>query len=80
MPHEIDYDQLGASVAKHLHAICTLGLTSEDVLALKEFTCLWTHWKSAKWKAFSAIITLTVIGVASLLLSGIATNLKKMFQ
>lgn len=58
-PSEIDYDKLGESVARHLHASCPLGWTSEDAETLREFA---KSLRAAKAQALAVVIKVLLLG------------------
>ena len=65
--HVIDYDKLGESVARHLHASCPLGWTVEDAETLREFA---KSLRAAKAQALAVVIKVLLLGFIGSMATG----------
>lgn len=76
-PPEVDYDKLGASVAKHMHHTCSIGLTPEDALTLRDFA---RSWRSAKHTALATVVTAVVLAVIGLASTALGAKIMTMLR
>jgi len=76
MPHEIDYDKLGKSVADNLRAApapCSIGLTKDDAVALHQFV---ERLQKIEDKAWGIVVSVLVLGIVALLGAGVLAKFK----
>jgi len=74
---DIDYEKLGAEVARHIDHACSLGLTPEDLEAFRELTAILKNWRTMKGKALSTVFTVVCVGFTTAVVGGIGMYLKK---
>jgi len=74
---DIDYDKLGAAVARHMEHRCSLGLTKEDLEAFRELTGILSNWRTMKGKALSTVFTLVCVGFTTVIVGGIGMYAKR---
>ena len=65
-----DIDKLSTALAGKLHAQCPLGLTTEDIAAIRYVVDLLKKWSACKWKVITAVIILTFAAALGLMAKG----------